>query len=240
MDKPIKARKKRRMPVHIMESESYKIVEPFIPKEWVVRPFNNPDYGIDLVIELFDPAEEYAEVLGEYLYVQVKSEETIEVKKERIYSVSNVAKGEWKEDKKSYVEIDVIKYVLDTNTIYTVQQSGAGVSVILLVVDIQARKVYFICLNDYIDKIILPCDPDYVTQVDYTITIPASNVLSKDPKSIDALKIYGKRAKMLAAFAKFHYQKSELSYAFKIKSYPVITRRDELEKDVFMTSVASK
>lgn len=237
MEKPIKARKKRRVSQHIMESESYKVIEPFIPKEWVVRPFNNPDYGVDLVFEIFESiANEDAEALGEYLYVQVKSEKAIPVKKERIYSVDNVAKGEWKEDKTSFMEIDVIKHVLDTNTIYTVQQSGAGVAVILFVVDLEVKQVYFICLNDYIDKIILPRDPDYVTQDEYTITIPTSNSLTNQQVALTALKVYGKRAKMLAAFAKFHYQKNEMGHAFKVKFYPIKTYRDEIEKDFVMTN----
>lgn len=237
MEKPIKARKKQRVSQHIMESDSFEVIKPFIPKDWVIRPFNNPDYGVDLVLEIFDPVEGGgAEVLGEYLYIQVKSEKKIQIKKERIYSVGNVAKGEWKEDKNSYMEIDVIKYVLDTNTIFTVQQSGAGVSVILFVVDLEIKQVYFVCLNDYIDKIILPKDPDYVRQEDYTITIPTSNCLTNQEVALTALKVYGKRAKMLAAFAKFHYQKNEIANAFKANNYPIKTYRDEIEKDLIMSN----
>ena len=45
-------RKKPRVFQHIMEEDSYKIIRNLIPKEWVIRELNRPDYGIDLVVEL--------------------------------------------------------------------------------------------------------------------------------------------------------------------------------------------
>lgn len=226
------ARKKQRVLQHIMEDESYQIIKALIPKENVIREFNRPDYGIDLVIELFDKIEENIyETLGEFIFVQVKSIKRAEIKRDKIFPVDNVAKGKWNEDKSKYIELDVIKYSMDTNSIYTIQTLGGSVSVLLFLVDIFNQDTYFLCLNDYIDKIILPRNPNYGEQEYYTIKIPILNNLKDKLVSNNAFKFYGKRAKLLSAFSKFSYQKNEISHLLKIKDFPVITMRDELEKN---------
>jgi len=214
-----------------MEEESYEIIKSQIPRHWVIREFNRPDYGIDLVIELFEKLEDdVSETLGEFVYVQVKSVKNIKVNQETIYEVGNVAKGVWTENRKSYTNLQVIKYSFDTNSIYTIQSLGGSVSVLLFVVDIGSKEVYFICVNDYLDKIILPQNSDYTDQGSLTITIPTLNKLSNLEIANKALKFYGKRAKLLAAFSKFSFQKNEIKYLFGYKDYPVWTYRDELEK----------
>lgn len=226
------AQKKQRVFQHIMEDESYRIIKDKLPKDWIVREFNRPDYGVDIVIELFEEISKSAsEALGEYLYAQVKSDQELEIKKEKIYPVANVAKGYWKENKSEYFEIDVVKYVLDTNTILTIQSLGASIAFILFVVDLKTRNVYFICLNDYIDKILLPKKPNYYDQGYVTITIPALNTLSDNRISRSSLEFYGKRSKLLSAFAKFAYQKNELSYLFRYKDNPINTMRDVINKN---------
>lgn len=224
--------KKQRVLQHIMEDNSYQIIKKHIPEEWVIREFNRPDYGIDLVIELFDKINDVtSETLGEFIYVQVKSVQQLDIKIEKIYPVSNVAKGKWQEDKSQYMEIETAKYPFDTNSIYTIQTLGASVSVLLFIVDLLTENVYFLSLNDYIDKIILPKKPNYTEQETLTLTIPTLNNLKDNNVSSNALRFYGKRAKLLSAFSKFYYQKNELSYLLGIKFFPVITYREELEKD---------
>jgi len=230
------ARKKQRVGQHIMEDGSYQIIRDLIPKEWVIREFNRPDYGIDLIIELFEKVDDKTyETLGEFIYVQVKSSDEIPVTTEKIYDVGNVAKGKWNQDKSEYANLDVVRYSYDTNSIYTIQSLGASVSVLLFYVDIQTKDVYFINMNDYIDKIILPEKPDYANQVTRVVKIPALNNLKNNVISSNALRLYGKRSKLLAAFSKFNYQRNELSYAFKVKFWPVITYRDTIEKDLKVT-----
>jgi hypothetical protein len=208
------ARRKQRVRQHIMEDESYEVIKRYIPNNWVIREFNRPDYGIDLVIELFEKIDEQiSETLGEFIFVQVKSVEKLERKIEKIYPVDNVAKSKWKEDKSQYVEMEVVKYSFDTDSIYSIQSLGASVSVLLFLVDLESKEVYFICLNDYIDRIILPKSPNYGNQQTYTIKIPTLNKLSNLEISNTALHFYGKRAKLLASFSKFFYQRNELEYA---------------------------
>ena len=207
------ARRKQRVRQHIMEDESYEIINKFIPKSWVIREFNRPDYGIDLVIELFENInDKVAETLGEFIFVQVKSVKKVDKVKEILYPVDNVAKSRWKEEKSEYVEMELVKYSFDTDSLFTIQSLGASISVLLFLVDIECKDVYFVCLNDYIDRIILPKNPKYSSQKSYTIKIPTSNKLSNNEICISALKFYGKRAKLLASFSKFIYQQVELEY----------------------------
>ena len=215
-----------------MEDESYQIIKKVIPKEWVIRDFNRPDYGIDLVIELFEKVnDQVAETLGEYLYVQVKSVTKTDIKKKKIYPVSNVAKGNWNEDKSEFIEIDVIKYVIDTDSVYTIQRVGGSVSVLIFVVDLNTENVYFTCLNDYIDKIILPKNSNYTSRESLTLTIPIANNLKNIEVSKRAMMFYGKRSKLLAALSVFAYQKNEIAHILGYKLYPVWTYRDEIEKE---------
>lgn len=229
-------RKKRRTFHHLMEDESYAIIKKHLPKEWVVRAFNSPDYGIDLVVELFEKIDEnVAETLGEFIYIQVKSAKQIPVKKEKIYSVGNVAKGEWHEEKSEYIDLDVVKYSYDVNSIFTIHSLGGSVSVLLLFVDIASEDVYFINMNDYIDKLLIPQQSNYTKKQTITIKIPAFNNLKDKPIASLAFRLYGKRAKFLAAFSKFAYQKNELGYMLGFKTWPVKTYRQEFEKDITYT-----
>lgn len=230
------AHKKRRVFQHVMEDHSYEIIKRSLPQEWVIREFNRPDYGIDLVIELFEKIdEETFETLGEFIYVQVKSTKKVQIKNEKIYPVHNVAKGSWNENRTECMELDLVHYSLDTNSIYTVQTLGASISVLLFLVDLSNEDVYFICLNDYIDKIILPRKPDYTQKASLTIKIPVFNNLKDQNLSLSALNFYGKRAKLLAAFSQFHYQKNELYYLLGLNFSPVSTYRDELEQNRIVT-----
>lgn len=224
------ARKKQRVIQHVMEDESFLIVKSQLPKHWVLRKFNNPDYGVDLIIELFDKVDEkISEVLGEYLYVQVKSVEEIDIKSREVFPVKNVAKGIWNEDKSDSLNIDVVKYAMDSNSIFTIHSLSSSISVLLFLVDLKSKNVYFLCLNDYIDKLLLPQKPDYGDQDSVTINIPALNKLSNKEISGAALKFYGKRAKLLSAFSKFSYQKNELVFLLDYKSFPIITGRNIID-----------
>ena len=231
-------RRKQRVTQHIMEDASYRIIQKLIPKEWVIREFNRPDYGIDLIIELFEKMDDKTyETLGEFIYVQVKSSDQLPISTEKIYGVGNVAKRKWVLDRSEYANLDIVKYSYDTNSIYTIQSLGASVSVLLFLVDLQSEDVYFINMNDYIDKIVLPQKPDYVNQGTLTIKIPTLNTLKNHQVSSAALQLYGKRSKLLAAFSKFSYQRNELSYALAIKFWPVYTHRETLEKEMITTEI---
>jgi hypothetical protein len=214
-------RRKRRVIQHIMEESSRQIIRETLPSHWAVHDFDKPDYGIDLVIEVFEKVDDSFETLGEYLYIQVKSEMSVKIEQIKVHPVDNVSRQAWIEDKSRWMAIDVVKFPIETDLLYTVQMLGTSVSVLLFVVDLSTRRTYFLCLNDYIEKYLLPAHPGFLLpahrgfldQQTVTLYIPTANVLGNG-RSETALSFYSKRAKFLAFSSKFHYQRNELGYLF--------------------------
>lgn len=67
------------------------------------------------------------------------------------------------------------------------------------------------CLNDYIEKIIIPAKPDFYNQKTVTINIPTRNCVNTD-EGRRIIEWYGKRPKLYAFFNKVNYQLRELNY----------------------------
>lgn len=193
-----------------------RIVRDLLPDHWVVREYR-PDYGIDLVIELFefvDADETVAATLGETLFVQVKSAETVEVGALRVYGRGNVERGPLREDRSRSTEIQVARLQLETSELLTVQAIGSAIPVLLFLVEMSTRRIYYVCLNDLIEKVLIPQDPSYETKESKVLHIPARNcIVPGDPRTLCPLETYAKRPKLYAAFEKFAYQKHELDYA---------------------------
>lgn len=198
-----------------MEDESEKLFRNLLPKEWVVRKYK-PDYGIDLAIEVFkylDPEESIADTLGEHFLVQLKSMAVTNISTLRVYSHNNVAKSPLKHNKDDFLDIEVIKCEIDTTELFTIETMGNGTPVILIMATLDTRRVFFVCLNDLIDKVIVPENPDYAEQAQKTIYIPVLNEITSDPATFVPLRFYAKRAKFYSSFVLFEYQRNELVYA---------------------------
>lgn len=207
---------KRRVRQHIMEDRSIQIVRDLLPDHWVIREYE-PDYGIDLTIELFEVLKQepdQAATLGETLFVQVKSTQVVDARRLRVHARQHVEKGPLVENPAESVEIDVAVLQLETSELLTVQAIGSAIPVLLFLVELSTRRIYFVCLNDLIEKVILPQDPSYAAKASKTIHIPLANCIRADhPVSIRPLETYARRAKLYAAFEKFAYQQHELDHA---------------------------
>lgn len=129
--------------------------------------------GVNVLRKLF-PSEwvirEYTPDYGIDIAVEIK-----------VYERKNVEK-ELKQEK-LYKEIDVVKFSIETSLLATVERMSSSVPVLLIVVDILKEQAYYVCLNDYIEKII-----------------------------VSSKEWYAKRAKLFALFNKANYQKEELKY----------------------------
>ena len=79
----------------------------------------------------------------------------------------------------------VVKYPLDTALLATVEKMGSAVPVLLCLVDNVEREGYFVCLNDYVDKILISQKPDYDRQGTVTINIPIENRISSGKFAIE-------------------------------------------------------
>jgi len=219
--------RKRRSSNQIKEETSYNILRKKIPEAWVMHEYG-PDYGIDFVVELFnyvDPRQEVAETLGEVFYVQLKGSGAIEYTTRRAFSRANVAKGQLSENKEEYIDIEVAKFQLEMSELLTVQSMGPAIPVLLILVDVLTGRAFFVCLNDYIDKVIIPEDSDYAAKDSKIIYIPTMNEILLDDEHVVPLRAFGKRSKMYGAFAKFGYQKKEIERirgkaSFKVETTP--------------------
>ena len=202
---------KRRVLSHITGESGIQIIKRLLPEEWVIREYT-PDYGIDIDVELFVPYKGNFLTSGEHIYFQVKTTETVKIGKRKVYERDNVEKGHT--IGKLYKDIKVVKFPIDTDTLALVEKMSSAVPVLLAVVDDSQDKFYFVCLNDYIEKIIIPEKPDYNKQETITIDLPIQNVVTGNKDDLKAIEWYAKRAKMFSFFNKVNYQYNELQYCF--------------------------
>ena len=211
------ARAKRRLHQHEMEEASLATLRDLLPPTWVIHNYA-PDYGIDNVIEVFEPiatARGASETLGQHLMIQVKSVETCDPVQWTVHERGNVAKppalfkigGESR-------DIPVLRYSVETDLLATVARMGTAVPVVLIVVCLDKREAYFVCLTDYIDKVLDPEEPGWRAQGTKTISVPAANRVEPDPNGVGAtlLRFYSRRGKLHGLFSQVAYQFHEMGY----------------------------
>jgi len=207
-------RPKRKIETHLMEESSLQIVRELLPNYWTIREYK-PDYGLDLAIETFEKNENHQgfDTLGEHFFVQLKAVQDIEFAELSIFKRNNIENESLKESE-LHKDIEIIKFTIDTNELATIHRMGNTIPVLLFVVNINTKKLYFLCLNDYIDKIILPKEPTFFDSEQQTkkIYIPASNEITKAERSLFPLMFYAKRPKFYSLFTKIGFQKNELNY----------------------------
>ncbi|WP_061960783.1 DUF4365 domain-containing protein [Demequina flava] len=197
---------------HIAGERGVRLVRSKLPDYWVVRELQ-PDYGLDLHVEVFEPdalEAESANTLGEHFFVQVKAVARVETELVAVRSRMNVAKYEPDPGYGDEVEIEVVKFSLDTTTLLTVEAMGAALPVVLCLVDLSTETIFYVCLNDYVTKSLLPYKPNYEDQGSVTVMIPSWNVLDAEDPSFAYLWLLARRSKLYAAFNTFGYQYHEL------------------------------
>lgn len=198
---------KKRPPSHVIGDKGINVLRQFIPESWVIREYSK-DYGIDLDVELF--SEETQCTLGEHVLFQVKAVDGVKIKRLNVSGRKNVEK--YSELTSESCFIDVVQFSLDTKLLSTVETMGSAVVVLLALVDVNCKKVYLVCLNDYIEKVVVPNQPDYANQDHITVNIPTVNCLN-EPRGREIIEWYGKRAKLFSFFNKVNYQTSEIECA---------------------------
>lgn len=215
------SRSKQMSEQHVIDGEAQDLLRSVLPKHWVLREYR-PDYGLDFALEVFreipagasqGPGNRF-ETLGEHIFLQLKGARKATHSSLKIYSRGNVEKMVCQENHEDLVaEIETLPLSIETSELVTVQRMGAAIPVLLIRADLAAGKCYFVCLNDYIDKILIPRHDDYAKKASRTIHVPGLNDLACQEVGITALRWYAKRAKLFAGFQKFIYQQVELSYA---------------------------
>ena len=100
-----------------------------------------------------------------------------------------------------------MKYKLDTSLLETVEKMGSAVP--MIIVDVEKHNAYYICLNDYIEKVMIPSKPRYFEQKTILINVPTENKLTIE-NGEGIFEWYAKRGKFFSFFNKVAYQYHEL------------------------------
>ena len=199
---------KRRVDSHFREDSSEALVSKLLPEEWVIRKLH-PDYGVDATVEVFERQGQQIPTMGEFVFVQLKSTTSLKSGFEPIRPRGNVKKGLDLQDREAEHELDVVRYVVDCDTIDNARLMGPSTPPMLFVCDLAEGEVYPICLTDYYDKTIESRRIDLSKQKSFTVVIPAGNKLT-DPRSVQVMRLYATRAKPYGMFnlAQFQYREA--------------------------------
>jgi hypothetical protein len=181
-----------------------------LPQAWQVRPYQ-PDFGLDYAVEIFDkvPGTANLETMGEHIFVQLKTKSDIDPKPLKIRARTNVEKADDTGDGEVIGTMHTYRIPLEMSEIVTVERMGVGVPVLLVVADLKRKRCCFVCINDTIDKILIPRYGKLGSAASRTIHIPVANDLSTEC-GIRAFRWYAIRAKLFAAFQRFGFQYHEL------------------------------
>lgn len=188
---------------HMIDARAIQFLQNIFPVEWVARTIQ-PDYGIDLDLELFDYENDQCVTLGEHVFLQVKG--TTNPTYSQCHLFGNAREAAAFGDPNT--KIDVINYSLEVPMLNLVERMGSSLPVLLVVVDLKSTNAYYICLNDYIRHVLPHQAPDYRTQGHVTIHIPKENILSEDD-----LRWYGKRVKVCSLMQEILAAKDDSCYA---------------------------
>ncbi|MCP5399116.1 MAG: DUF4365 domain-containing protein [Sphingomonas sp.] len=207
---------KQRVQQHLVDQDGIQMLRTKLPRQWVLREYR-PDYGLDFALEVFGDGisgeSSGYETLGEHLFIQLKTVAKGQAKPLKVYSRGNVEKGPEKLNRKDKVgALDTYRCSLEMSELVTVERMGIGVPVLLVIADLAADRCSFVCLNDYIDKLLVPGHKDYRAAGHRTIHVPVANEIGST-RGLVGLRWYAKRAKLLAAFQRFVFQYAELQYA---------------------------
>lgn len=210
---------KKRSEQHLIDQDGISLLRSKLPRHWILREYR-PDYGLDFTIETFktghasDKAQnrQTYETLGEHVFIQLKSIQNPTVYPFEIFGRGNVEKAREKLNRNDKIaDIDTYRFQLEMSELITVERMGIGVPVLLVIADLSRERCSFVCLNDYIDKILIPRHDDYRTSASRTIHVPTWTEIGSEP-GVMGLRWYAKRAKLLAAFQRFTFQYSELQW----------------------------
>ncbi len=170
------------------------------PEHWVVRPLSH-DFGIDLQVEVFVPADVDDDddrapryrATGGHVACQVKTTEEVTVTK------------------------DSVVFDADTSDLRLAESMGASAPLLLLLVDRSTRLVHYVCLTDYV-RVLNRKNAAWRTQGSHRLTLPIQNQLDlDDSESLEGHWAYfmnlAFRAKLYSISASFVYVERELEYA---------------------------
>jgi hypothetical protein len=201
---------KERGETHLSEDASTVLLRKLLPKEWVFRQLH-PDYGVDLTVEVFERIGGAIPTMGEFLFVQMKSTNSIKSRSIEILSRGNVEKALDQQKGDPVFELDTVTLQIDSDTIDNARLMGPSTPLMLFLADLTDGEIYYICLTDYFDKVLEPRGFSCSNQSSVLIDIPKSNKLSVKT-SIEVMRFFATRAKLYAMFNLAQFQFREMRH----------------------------
>lgn len=204
---------KKRPLAHVVDTAGATLLRQILPNEWVIREYK-PDYGIDYAVEVFDRSANGDLVsLGEHFFVQLKSKSQIKQIRKKVHLRYNVEKRPLSYTQEDEKEISVLPVAIETEELDLARSMGPAVPLLLVISDIESSALYWVCLNDFVDKVLLPEMPSLAVQSSHTVHVPVHNLVDGSIPSLIPLRFFARRAKLYAAFNRFRYQRHEIDYA---------------------------
>lgn len=207
-------RPKRRNVHHLQGERGVNAVRAALPKHWVSREIN-PDYGLDLHIEAFESSPDDPDgydALGEHFFAQVKSERAVKVLHIQPFVDEGSGAFEQRDSGPSEKRLKVVSYQVETTLLETVRRMGSAIPVVLFLYDKTECRTYYICLTDWVSKILPGWRENFHLQDTVTVHIPAANVMS-DNESNDYFSALALRPKLYGAFQYINLRGPEVQRA---------------------------
>ena len=218
---------KKRPTSHVTDSTGMQLFKSVLPQEWVVRDYQ-PDYGIDFAVEVFDPHGDEFVTLGEHFFVQLKSHSKVQWVTKEVHARHNVAKTPLEYDRRQSSRMRVIAEPLDTSELQLARSMGPATPLVLVVADTTYSKVHWVCLNDFVDKVLIPeVGQDLSSQASHTVHLPDFNRIHLANNALSPLRFLARRGKLYSAFNRFRYQRHEIQYALERWAMAVAHQLDE-------------
>lgn len=215
--------KRRRTPLNPFAKDvAFTLLKNILPSSWVIHDYG-ADYGMDCLIEIFDPIgnnRKFTDTLGEMLYIKLKVAPNFLYSKKKVYpKLMPNTQEHLTEQQAGFFEVEMASVKFEVEELLAVQAMRPAVPVLLILIDTSLNRAFFICLNDYVDKVLLATDPFFATKESRVIHVPLTNEILCTESHLMPLRAYGKRAKMYAAFTRFSYQRKEIEKIFKAITY---------------------
>ncbi len=146
---------------HQIDTQAQRILQSKLPTNWVLRP-QNPDYGIDYEIEVFNNDQP----AGIWFRIQLKGKEQ---SRETEHSIA------------ISFETDTIEYYL----------SKVPFPVFLFVVLVQKEEIYWLFVQKYANEILRVEKSEWMKQASVTLKIPKTNRFYNNFSEIESEAKYG-------------------------------------------------
>jgi len=204
---------KKRPQAHLIDEAGATLLRKVLPPEWVIREYR-PDYGIDFAVEVFDRSKtNELTSLGEQFFVQLKSRSNIAPITKTVQARFNVEKEPLRYNTADERTIAVLPISIETSCLELARSMGPAVPLLLIVADINLSELHWVCLTDFVDKVLVPQSPNFELQASHTVYIPVRNRLDTSEAGLIPIRFFARRAKLYAAFNRFRYQRHEIRYA---------------------------